>query len=80
MAKNKRLAAARAKVVATQAYGLDDAVPLAMGNGTAKSDETIVMALNLGIDPRRADQRVRGVFLLPHKVKTIGSKFILPSG
>ncbi|QEO16446.1 50S ribosomal protein L1 [Acetobacter vaccinii] len=66
MAKNKRLAAARAKVVATQAYGLDDAVALVKGNATAKFDETIEIALNLGIDPRHADQMVRGFVSLPN--------------
>ncbi|MFT8675246.1 MAG: 50S ribosomal protein L1 [Acetobacter sp.] len=66
MAKNKRLAAAAAKVVAGKAYGLDEAVTLVKSNATAKFDETIELALNLGIDPRHADQMVRGFVSLPN--------------
>ncbi|MBO5996232.1 MAG: 50S ribosomal protein L1 [Acetobacter sp.] len=65
MTKNKRLTAARAKVVA-QAYSLDEAVTLVKTNATAKFDETIEIALNLGIDPRHADQMVRGLVSLPN--------------
>ncbi|MFH7810352.1 MULTISPECIES: 50S ribosomal protein L1 [Acetobacter] len=66
MAQNKRLAAARAKVVAGKAYGLDEAVSLVKDNATAKFDETVEIALNLGIDPRHADQMVRGFVSLPN--------------
>ncbi|GAN70260.1 50S ribosomal protein L1 [Acetobacter syzygii] len=66
MAQNKRLAAARAKVVAGKAYALDEAVALVKGNATAKFDETVEIALNLGIDPRHADQMVRGFVSLPN--------------
>ncbi|MFT8585653.1 50S ribosomal protein L1 [Acetobacter papayae] len=66
MAKNKRLAAAVAKVVAGKAYGLDEAIALVKENATAKFDETVEIALNLGIDPRHADQMVRGFVSLPN--------------
>ncbi|MBO6037820.1 MAG: 50S ribosomal protein L1 [Acetobacter sp.] len=66
MAKNKRLAAARAKIVARQVYSLDEAVALVKTNATAKFDETIEIALNLGVDPRHADQMVRGLVSLPN--------------
>ena len=66
MAQNKRLTAARAKVVAGQAYALDDAISLVKDNATAKFDETVEIALNLGIDPRHADQMVRGFVSLPN--------------
>ncbi|MFT8663471.1 50S ribosomal protein L1 [Acetobacter orientalis] len=66
MATNKRHAAAQAKVNRTQAYGLDEAIALVKGNATAKFDETIEISLNLGIDPRHADQMVRGFVSLPN--------------
>lgn len=46
-------------------YGVDEAIKLAKANATAKFDETIEIALNLGVDPRHADQMVRGVVTLP---------------
>jgi large subunit ribosomal protein L1 len=46
-------------------YGVDEAIGLVKGNATAKFDETIEVALNLGVDPRHADQMVRGVVNLP---------------
>ena len=46
-------------------YGVDDAIKLVRDNATAKFDETIEVALNLGVDPRHADQMVRGVVTLP---------------
>lgn len=66
MAKNKRLAAAYAAVDATRAYGLEEAIRLAKANARAKFDETIEMSMNLGIDPRHADQMVRGLISLPN--------------
>jgi large subunit ribosomal protein L1 len=46
-------------------YGVDAAIKLAKTNATSKFDETIEIALNLGVDPRHADQMVRGVVTLP---------------
>ena len=46
-------------------YGVDEALKLVKSNATAKFDETIEVALNLGVDPRHADQMVRGVVTLP---------------
>ena len=46
-------------------HGIDEAISLAKTNATAKFDETIEVALNLGVDPRHADQMVRGVVTLP---------------
>jgi large subunit ribosomal protein L1 len=46
-------------------YAVDEAIALAKQNATAKFDETIEIALNLGVDPRHADQMVRGVVTLP---------------
>ena len=67
MAKlGKRTTAARAKVDPTKVYGVAEAVKIVKGNAKAKFDETIEIAMNLGIDPRHSDQNVRGVVLLPH--------------
>ncbi|MGP7796257.1 50S ribosomal protein L1 [Sphingomonas sp. CLY1604] len=49
----------------TTLHGVDQAIALAKQNATAKFDETIEVALNLGVDPRHADQMVRGVVTLP---------------
>jgi large subunit ribosomal protein L1 len=46
-------------------YGVDEAIALAKANATSKFDETIEIAMNLGVDPRHADQMVRGVVTLP---------------
>ncbi len=46
-------------------HGVDEAIALAKANATSKFDETIEIALNLGVDPRHADQMVRGVVTLP---------------
>ena len=52
-------------VDAEKLYGVDEAIGLAKQYATAKFDETIEVALNLGVDPRHADQMVRGVVTLP---------------
>src|SRR5437588_11729136 len=67
MAKEgKRLAKARTGVDPVKSYSLDDAVKLVKSRATAKFDETIEVAMNLGVDPRHADQMVRGVVSLPN--------------
>ncbi len=66
MAKNKRLAAAAKLVDRTKSYPLEDAVKLIKQTSKAKFDETIEMSMNLGIDPRHADQMVRGLTSLPN--------------
>ena len=48
-----------------KAYGLDEAIKLVKSNATAKFDESVEIAVNLGVDPRHADQQVRGVVNLP---------------
>ena len=60
--KGKALAAALDPM---KLYGVDEAIKTAKANATAKFDETIEIALNLGVDPRHADQMVRGVVTLP---------------
>jgi len=64
--QGKRLKAAYAAVDTTKSYPLDEAIRLIKANAHAKFDETIEMSLNLGIDPRHADQMVRGLTNLPN--------------
>jgi len=66
MAKDKRLNAARATVEPNKSYALDEAIRLVKSNATAKFDETVELSLGLGIDPRHADQMVRGLLSLPN--------------
>jgi large subunit ribosomal protein L1 len=67
MAKHgKRIVAARALVDRTKRYALDEAVGLAVSTAKAKFDETVELAVRLGVDPRQADQNVRGTVVLPH--------------
>ena len=67
MAKlTKRLKKTREGVDRTKFYGLDEAVKLIKDRAIAKFDETIEVSMNLGVDPRHADQMVRGVCNLPN--------------
>ena len=62
----KRMKGALARVDHEQRYNLEEAVGLAAQLATAKFDETIELAVRLGVDPRQADQNVRGTVALPH--------------
>lgn len=62
----KKYNAARAKVDREKKYGLDEAVDLLSDVRTAKFDETVELAFRLGVDPRHADQMVRGSVVLPN--------------
>jgi large subunit ribosomal protein L1 len=62
----KRTRVARDGVDRTKLYRLDEAVEMVKKRATAKFDETIEVAMNLGVDPRHADQMVRGVVNLPN--------------
>jgi large subunit ribosomal protein L1 len=67
MAKlSKRVRAFREKVDANHSYPLDEAVALLKEFGTAKFNETVEVAVNLGVDARKSDQGVRGATTLPH--------------
>ncbi len=62
----KRIAKSREGIDRNKQYGLDEAVKMLKERATAKFDETIEVAMNLGVDPRHADQMVRGVVNLPN--------------
>ena len=67
MAKvGKRISAAREGIDRNKLYSLDEAIGLVKGRSKTKFDETVEVAINLGVDPRHADQMVRGVCVLPN--------------
>ena len=66
MPKHGKRYAQAAEKVEEKSYGLADALSLAKENATAKFDETVEVAMRLGVDPRHADQMVRGTVVLPH--------------
>jgi large subunit ribosomal protein L1 len=66
MKQGKRLREAWAAVDRAKSYPLAEAIRLVKQNARAKFDETVEMSMNLGIDPRHADQMVRGLTTLPN--------------
>ena len=62
----KRLVNAYKNFDKNQVFSLKEAIELVKQNATAKFDETIDLAINLGVDPKHADQMIRGVCQLPH--------------
>ena len=62
----KRVLKARESVERTKLYKLEEAVKLVKGAANAKFDETVELSINLGVDPKHADQMVRGVVNLPN--------------
>ena len=62
---SKRLTAVRGKVQHAKAYSVDDALKLVKDTATAKFDESVDVAVNLGIDAKKSDQTVRGSVVLP---------------
>src|ERR687885_1882720 len=64
--RGKKFSGARAQVAVDRAYTIEDAIPLVQKVKFAKFDETVEMSLRLGVDPKHADQMVRGTVVLPH--------------
>src|SRR5690606_28479441 len=62
----KKIAKAREGIDRNKLYKLDEAIKLVKDRASAKFDETVEIAINLGVDPRHADQMVRGVVTLPN--------------
>ena len=65
MSHGKRIRKARESIERTKLYKLEDALKLVKGGANAKFDETVDVAIRLGVDPRHADQIVRGTVVLP---------------
>jgi large subunit ribosomal protein L1 len=66
MNHSRRFLTAKSKVDRLKEYEVDDALKLLKEAATAKADETVEIAVNLGVDPRKADQMIRGTVSLPH--------------
>ncbi|MCI0453442.1 MAG: 50S ribosomal protein L1 [Candidatus Dadabacteria bacterium] len=66
MARGKKYLEARKKVDLAKLYDVKEAIKLAEETKIAKFDETIDLSVKLGIDPRQADQQIRGAIVLPH--------------
>ncbi|HYM25375.1 MAG TPA: 50S ribosomal protein L1 [Vicinamibacterales bacterium] len=62
----KKFTAARAAIAAGRTYTIEEAIPLVQKAKYAKFDETVDLSLRLGVDPKHADQMVRGTVVLPH--------------
>jgi large subunit ribosomal protein L1 len=68
MRQSKRFKSASAKVEAKKLYTIDEAVARVKETATAKFDESVDIAVRLGVDPKKADQAVRGTVALPHGI------------
>jgi large subunit ribosomal protein L1 len=63
---SKRYKESAATIDRTRLYGLDEAIGVLKGTASTKFDESVDIAINLGVDPKHADQMVRGAIVLPH--------------
>ena len=61
-------------------YSLGEAIPILQKNRISKFDETVEVHLNLGVDPRHADQMVRGTVVLPHGLGVSKTVLVIASG
>src|SRR5438105_7763523 len=64
--RGKQFAAARGQVAPDRAYSIEEAIPLVQKVKFTKFDETVDLSIRLGVDPKHADQMVRGTVVLPH--------------
>ena len=80
MAKTGKKFEASAKLVDKPAYTLTDAMPVLKKAAFAKFDETVEVAMRLGVDPKHADQMVRGTVVLPHGLGKSKRVIVIASG
>ena len=80
MAKVGKKYRASAKLVDKPAYTLGDAMPVVKKAAFAKFDETVEVAMRLGVDPKHADQMVRGTVVLPHGLGKTKRVIVIASG
>jgi large subunit ribosomal protein L1 len=80
MARGKKYTEARKTIEPGKRYPLRDAVELMVGTGKAKFDETVDAAIRLGVDPKHADQMVRGSVALPHGLGKVVRVLVFAKG
>jgi len=80
MARGKKYTEARKTIEPGKRYPLRDAVELMVGTGKAKLDETVDAAIRLGVDPKHADQMVRGSVALPHGLGKVVRVLVFAKG
>src|SRR5213595_185929 len=78
--RGKKYTAARAQVAPDRTYSIEEAVPLVQKVKYAKFDETLELALLLGVDPKHADQMVRGTVILPHGTGASKKVLVIATG
>lgn len=78
--KSKAYRAAAEKIEAGKYYTPTEAVSVARQTGSAKFDSTVEVALKLGVDPRKADQMVRGTVILPHGTGKVARVIVFATG
>jgi len=78
--KSKLYRAAADKLEAGKFYGPDEAVAVVRETGSKKFDSTVEVALKLGVDPRKADQMVRGTVILPHGTGRVARVLVFATG
>ena len=78
--RGKKYTAARAQIAADRAYSIEEAIPLVQKVKFAKFDETVELTLRLGVDPKHADQMVRGTVVLPHGLGKTKKVLVIAGG
>src|SRR5271167_3726412 len=76
----KKYKEAAKKIDRERRYTLEEAVKLVVDNKVAKFDETVEIAVRLGVDPRQADQNVRGTIVLPHGTGAVARVLVVAKG
>src|SRR5258708_24952201 len=76
----KKYREAAKKIDREHRYTLEEAVKLVIDNKIAKFDETVEIAVRLGVDPRQADQNVRGTIVLPHGTRAVAVVLVVAQG
>ena len=78
--KGKKFIEAKKLVDSTTLYAVEEAVELVKKTNVAKFDATVDVAFRLGVDPRKADQQIRGAMVLPHGTGKVRSVLVFAKG